>query len=90
MPAVELIRKIPRTDAAMKQYKMIVLIAGFFYLYPELVVGSDEQGDFANLGGRMKFSLGREGSFALGILNNDELIGGFKIPMSCLHRVSSH
>ena len=48
---------------------MIVLIAVFFYLYPELVVGSDEQGDFANLGGRMKFSLGREGSFALGPAN---------------------
>ena len=36
------------------------------------------------------FEIYGEGSFALGILINDELIGGFRIPMSSLHKVSSH
>lgn len=35
------------------------------------------------------FEIYGEGSFALGILSNDELIGGFRIPMSTLHRVTS-
>ena len=36
------------------------------------------------------FEIYGEGSFALGILTNDELTGGFRIPMSSLHKVSSH
>lgn len=36
------------------------------------------------------FEIYGEGSFALGILVNDELIGGFRIPMNSLHKVSSH
>ncbi|OMJ90067.1 hypothetical protein SteCoe_7646 [Stentor coeruleus] len=35
------------------------------------------------------FEIYGEGNFALGILTNDEVVGGFRIPMSTLHRVSS-
>ena len=35
------------------------------------------------------FEIYGEGNFALGISSNDNLLGGFRIPMSCLHRVTS-
>lgn len=35
------------------------------------------------------FEIYGEGNFALGILSNNELLGGFRIPMSALHRVTS-
>lgn len=72
------------------KYKFEISIAEIKDLGPgpfefKIALDSMEQ----NLYDTDTFEIYGEGNFALGILSNDELLGGFRIPMSSLHRVTS-